>query len=115
MAPGLQSLRGDITVEIDANHTYHNLYVAVHRAHKEAPEVWTVPGCTRILTSIMAAKRFSWRVVGITQTALQRFSEIDFRYKSGLGFTRAHIVPRIEPVRALLVPSEPLSQGEFWK
>ena len=100
-------------IKIEAGHTYHYLYSAVHRAHKEAPEIWTIQECTRIMTSIMAAKPFSWRVVGITEAALKKFSEFDFRYKSGAGITRAHLKPRIETVRTLLAPSEPLSEVEF--
>ena len=100
-------------IKIEAGHTYHYLYSAVHRAHKEAPDVWTIQECTRIMTSIMAAKPFSWRVVGITESALKKFSEFNFRYKSGAGITRAHLKPRIETVRTLLAPSEPLSEVEF--
>ena len=100
-------------MKIEAGHTYHYLYSAVHRAHKEAPEIWTVPECTRVLTSIMAAKAFSWRVVGITEAALKKFSEFDFRYRTGIGITRAHLKPRIETVRMVLAPREPLSENEF--
>ena len=100
---------------IEAGHTYHYLYLAVHRAHKEAPEIWTVQECTRILTSIMAAKPFSWRVVGITEAALKKFSEFNFRYKSKAGLTRAHLVPRIVTVGTLLAPSEPFNESEFLK
>ena len=100
-------------IKIEAGQTYHYLYSAVHRAHKEAPDVWTIQECTRIMTSIMAAKSFSWRVVGITEAALKKFSEFNFRYKSGAGITRAHLKPRIETVRTLLAPSEPLSEVEF--
>ena len=65
------------------------------------------------LTSIMAAKPFSWRVVGITKAALTRFSELDFRYRSGTGLTRAHLSPRIATVRSLLTPPEPLNESDF--
>jgi len=98
---------------IEAGHTYHALYVAVYRAHQEAPHIWTDLACNRVLTSIMAAKPFSWRVVGITEAALMRFSELDFRYKSGTGLTRAHLSPRIATVRSLLAPPEPLNQNDF--
>ena len=92
-------------IKIEAGQTYHYLYSAVHRAHKEAPEIWTIQECTRIMTSIMAAKPFSWRVVGITEAALKKFSEFNFRYKSGAGITRAHLKPRIETVRTCWPPA----------
>lgn len=100
-------------MKIEASHTYHALYLAVHRAHKEAPEIWTDHESNRILTSIMAAKPFSWRVVGITKAALIKFSELNFRYKSKMGITRAHLTARIMTVRKLLEPSEPFNESDF--
>jgi hypothetical protein len=94
-------------------HSFHALYTAVHRAHKEVPAIWTDHECNRILTSVMAAKPFSWRVIGITAAALKTFAEMDFRYKSNLGLTRAHLRPRIETVRVLLATDEPLSEQKF--
>jgi hypothetical protein len=61
----------------------------------------------------MSGKAFSWRVVGITEAALRRFHELDYRYKSRLGLTRAHLRERINTVRKLLSRSEPLSASEF--
>ena len=46
---------------------------------------------------------------------MNKFSECSFRYKSGMGVTRAHLVPRIETARMLLAPAEPLTENEFWK
>jgi hypothetical protein len=98
---------------IESAHTYHALYVAVRAAHSEAPQIWTDGHCTRILTSIMSGKPFSWRVVGITEAALRRFHELNYRYQSRLGLTRAHLRERIETVRELLSRSEPMSASEF--
>jgi hypothetical protein len=89
------------------------LYLAVHTAHAVAPGIWTVSHCTRILTAIMSAKPFAWRVVGVTPAALKKLSELDFRYQSKCGLTRAHLRPRIETVRELLGRAEPLPQIEF--
>jgi hypothetical protein len=47
------------TPMIEAAHTYHALYLAVHRARAAAPRIWTDHHCTRVLTSIMSAKPFS--------------------------------------------------------
>lgn len=98
---------------IDAPHTYHALYLAVHNAHSEAPHIWTNHHCTRLLTSIMSSKPFSWRVVGITTEALKRLHQLNYRYKSGEGLTRAHLHPRIETVQELLKRHEPMSESEF--
>lgn len=105
--------QGVSSMQIEASHTFHTLYLAVYRAHKEAPDIFTDHECNRIMTAIMAAKQFSWRVIGITEAALKRFSEFDFRYKSKMGLTRAHLKPRIATVRSLLAPAEPLGESDF--
>jgi hypothetical protein len=61
----------------------------------------------------MAAKRFSWRVVGITPSALGQFSKGGFRYKSRQGLTRAHIKSRVETVRSLLAANDPVVERQF--
>lgn len=98
---------------IEGAHTYHSLYLAVHAAHAEAPHIWTVSHCTRILTAIMSAKPFAWHVVGVTEAALRKFHELKYRSQAGQGLTRAHLRPRIETVRELLDRGEPMSQDEF--
>jgi hypothetical protein len=91
----------------------YDLYVALHRAHKQNPGFMTDQDVNAALTHIMARKRFSWRVIGITRKALMHFKELKFRYKSGEGLTRAHLVPRIVTVRSLFAPEQPVSQSEF--
>ncbi|GMO57981.1 hypothetical protein BwSG20_09990 [Bradyrhizobium ottawaense] len=98
---------------IEGAHTYHALYRAVHEAHNEAPHIWTVSHCTRIMTSIMSAKPFAWHVVGVTEAALRKFHELNYRYEARQGLTRAHLRPRIETVRELLGRSEPMPQNQF--
>lgn len=100
-------------IEAKLSRTLHSKHVAVHRAHKEVPAVWTDHECNRVLTAVMAAKSFSWRVVGITPTALTQFSKDGFQYKSRQGLTRAHIIPRIQTVRALLVTDVPVPERQF--
>jgi hypothetical protein len=98
---------------IEAAHTYHALYLAVHSARRTAPHVWTDHHCTRLLTSIMSAKPFSWRVVGITEAALRKFHQLNYRYLSGHGLTRAHLRTRNSTVQELLKRDEPMSEREF--
>lgn len=98
---------------IEAAETYHGMYVKLHEAHKSAPNIWTRQECTRILTAIMAAKSFSWRVIGITPKALEQFAEYDYRKLKNSGLTRAHLYPRISTVSKLLEPKLPLSQTAF--
>lgn len=61
----------------------------------------------------MSAKPFAWHVVGVTEAALRKFHELNYRYQAGHGLTRAHLRPRIETVRELLNRSDPMSQSEF--
>lgn len=98
---------------IEAAETYHGMYIKLHEAHKIAPHIWTKQECTRILTAIMAAKSFSWRVIGITPIALEQFSEKAYRKFKNSGMTRAHLEPRINTVSALLDPEMPFSKNEF--
>ena len=93
---------------------YHKIYTAVHYCHKHSPDTWSDHECNRILSATMAGKSFSWRVIGITMQALQQFKELDFKYKSGQGFTRAHLISRIQTVRSLLVSETPVSATEFY-
>jgi hypothetical protein len=98
---------------IEAAATYHGMYVKLFEAHKTAPNIWTLQECTRIMTAIMAAKSFSWRVVGITPLALELFADNNYGKFKNSGITRAHLVPRIKTVEALLSENAPYPQDEF--
>ena len=100
-------------LQLEFGYIYHSLYRSVFDAHQKAPHIWTDHECNRILTAIMAAKPFSWRVIGITRKALDRMAEFNFKYRAGEGFTRAHLTPRIETVRHLISRVEPLGMDEF--
>ena len=63
----------------------------------------------------MAAKAFSWRVIGITPAALDEFAAAGFYPQSRQGITRAHLRPRFDAVRKLLLPDKPLSERKFFE
>ncbi|WP_439370913.1 hypothetical protein [Bradyrhizobium sp. DASA03120] len=50
--------------------------------------------------------------MGITEAALRKFAQLNYRYKSKQGLKRAHLRPRIATVRELL-RRPPMSQSEF--
>jgi hypothetical protein len=102
-------------MDSDEKRAIHLLYSAVHQAHKQAPSMFTVQQCNVILTAIMSGQAHSWRVVGITPAALEEFAAAGFHSKSGQGITRGHLQPRIETVRKLLLPDEPLSEEDFFE
>jgi hypothetical protein len=93
--------------------TTHDIYVALFRARQKSPGTWSDAECTRVLTSVMASKRWSWHVVGITPAAMETFATLGFRYKSGRGLQRAHLRPRIETVREVMSGKEPLDAETF--
>ena len=55
-----------------------------------------------------------WRVVGITEKAIYRFKNYDFKYKSGMGINRSHKVPRHKRNRYLL-QNENWNVESWWK
>lgn len=91
----------------------HSVYAAIHRAHKAAPELFTISHCTTIITALMGSQAWSWRVVGITHAALKAFMEHDFKHKSKQGITRGHLHPRIKTAALLLAPEQPMSEADF--
>jgi hypothetical protein len=91
----------------------HSVYLAIHQAHKVAPELFTLGHCSTIITALMGSQAWSWRVVGITHAALQAFMEHDVKHKSKQGITRAHLHPRIATAALLLAPEQPMSEADF--
>ena len=99
---------------IPSFHTYHSLYLAVRRVHVTDAQIWSSAHCTRVMTAIMGAREFSWRVVGITEAALRILHENGYNRRSGDKITRAHLKGRSETVKELLSQPE-LSEAEFFK
>lgn len=102
---------------IPSSHTYHSLYLAVLRTHLADGDTWNSAHCTRVMTAIMGARKFSWRVIGITETALRILRENGYKRKDGDKITRAHLRERSATVKELLSLPE-LSEAkffEFWR
>ena len=56
----------------------------------------------KMLGAIFGMMPNPWRVVGITEKAIKRFEDYDFKYKAGMGINRSHIFPRHKRNRFLL-------------
>ncbi len=56
----------------------------------------------KMLGAIFSMNPNPWRVVGISENALRRFQEYNFKYKSGMGINRSHIFPRHQRNKVLL-------------
>ena len=67
-----------------------------------------------IMTNIMGGKPWSWRVVGITRKALERFAEHGFKYKAGSSINRSHITSRKDMYSAMLERHAPMQIDEWW-
>jgi hypothetical protein len=103
-------------VSVVSPESYHALYLAVRRAHAIAPAIWNSAHCTRVLTSIMGGREFSWRVVGITEKALKVFHQYEYKKPDDIKLTRAHLRRRAHFVEELMALEE-LSVPkfiEFW-
>ena len=91
----------------------HDIYLALYAGHRDDPATWSPMQLTRVLTATLASRHHSWRVIGITEAALYKFAEMDFRYISRCGITRAHLVERKTTVHAMFDRPAPLTFLEF--
>ena len=62
-----------ITQENMLRESLHNIYLAQFAAFKSCPETLKSNDIARMLTPLMGGKYWSWRVVGITLAALEKF------------------------------------------
>jgi hypothetical protein len=96
---------------------FYALYEALRSCRNKHPDVWDDSHCSRVLTSIMGVRPFSWRVVGITKNALAAFHEVDFRKKpSKPKVVRGHIQQRFIFTNELLARrAQTMAEFiEFW-
>ena len=91
----------------------YDLYVALHRSHRQNPGIFTMSRCTVILTAMMGGRPWSWRVVGITPAALRSFRDSSYKKVARDGITRAHIQSRIKTTSELLQTEDPFPAEEF--
>jgi len=83
----------------------HRVYVAIHGEKDRLPH--NPSHRTRLLTEVFGGNRWSWWVVGITPSALNRFAENDF--KKTKGIVRAHLKSRREIYDYILNTDLPLN------
>jgi hypothetical protein len=67
----------------------------------------------KLLRELFEASDNPWRVVGITESALRKFEEHDFRKKSGIGIQRAHLYNRNNAFLEML-NTEFHNSNEWW-
>jgi hypothetical protein len=92
----------------------HLLYVAQFETLKKYPDVFTKADATRMLTGLMGARPWSWRVVGITSEALEIFATNNFKQITG-QVQRGHYNDRASTAQLLFLDrSIPMPIEEFF-
>jgi hypothetical protein len=91
----------------------HSIYLALFGALKTCPDGFTKADATRMLTGLMAARPWSWRVVGITRAALDLLAQHNFR-RPPRQLQRGHLVDRSTTAHLLFDRKEPASLQEFF-
>ncbi|AOZ06717.1 hypothetical protein [Cupriavidus malaysiensis] len=92
----------------------YSIYLAQFKAFKACPDQLNKADATRMLTSLMGSKPWSWRVVGITPAALEVFKEHHFEKPKEKLLQRGHIYSRSSTAEALLRSDEPRPLKDFF-
>lgn len=105
-----------LTTDPALRQALHGLYVALFNAKRACPEDFHGGHLTTIQTAIMGIEDYGWRVVGITEEALDLLATVDFnKNKLPRQLCRGHIIDRIETTRLLFEHEAPLGLEEFFK
>ncbi|MGE0983794.1 hypothetical protein [Ralstonia pseudosolanacearum] len=92
----------------------YSIYTAQFHAIRSYPEGFTKADATRMLTSLMGARPWSWRVVGVTSAALDLFAANDFM-RPPHQLQRGHKQDRSSTAQALYLDiAEPMSLVQFF-
>jgi hypothetical protein len=93
----------------------YELYVALFNAKQACPEDFQYGRLTTIQTAIMGVENHGWRVVGITQEALDLLATVDFnKNKLPRCLCRGHIVDRIKTTKLLFSGESPMQLENFY-
>lgn len=85
----------------------HNLYLDV--AKSDVPMSVKV----RVLNEVLSRTNpNAWKIIGITDAALEVFRANDYKYSSGMGINRSHLINRDDSHRHML--DNPLTDIDEW-
>ncbi|QSB01327.1 hypothetical protein JWZ98_22300 [Methylomonas sp. EFPC1] len=94
----------------------HGMYVALFNAVLTCTNDFRGGRLTTMLTAIMGIEDCGWRVVGITQEALDLLATEDFnKNKLPRKLCRGHITDRVKTTRLMFEREKPLKLDEFFK
>ena len=93
----------------------HSVYEALHKTHRASPMAFQPHDLTRMLTGLMGSRPWSWRVIGITEAALDLFSQYGYDKPPNKQIQRGHLNGRSDTARVLFAPEKPLSLNQFFE
>lgn len=92
----------------------YSLYVSQFQVLKNFPAVFTRADATRMLTGMMGSRPWSWRVIGITDAALEIFASNEFKRPPG-AIQRGHRADRSSTAKVLFYDRDlPFALEEFF-
>lgn len=103
-----------ITKDKALRKSIHNIYLAQFAAFKACPDTLEPYDMTRMLTSLMGGKYWSWHVIGITPAALAVFAAADFKRPPHM-LQRGHKIDRSTTARAVFNRAKPMTLNAFFK
>jgi hypothetical protein len=91
---------------VENEQAYYETYAVIF------DQPFTLQKKNRLFTALMGGEPWSWRVVGITEAALEELAKHELRHKNGL-LCRAHLVERIETAKEFF--TRRISRKEFFR
>lgn len=102
------------TISLSQKKALYQKYLSIFHAYKSDALFFTLTQSNTELTTVMGGRPWSWHVTGITEAALIRYKELEFKHVAKSGITRAHLIPRFVTTQKLLENSEPYSLDSFF-
>lgn len=93
----------------DREASTYRIYLELHAAR----HVYPAKTLRTVISELMYAEPFAWRVVGITQAALAAYR--DAGKNKVQGMERAHLTDRFKMIRHVLERNEPMSSEELFQ
>jgi hypothetical protein len=104
-----------LKTDLSLRKALHELYVALFNAKQKCPEDFHGSRLTTIHTAMMGVENYGWRVIGITNEALNLLATVDFsKQKLPRQLCRGHRIDRAETTKLLFDRESPMSLEEYF-
>ena len=101
----------DIKEPTNMHEFIHGIYLLTRRAYKNGVIEFAM--VSSVMTVVMRAHDWSWKVIGITPEALAIFKANGWRWVANCGIERAHLTDRCVMVRHILDGDIPMTLDEL--